>query len=99
MRSCETSNGSRFASQRETSRGIWASAGGVNLSGAIDPIFGGFIATQSYLLLFIADAVSSLITGIIVFLVIPETKPEKKEGETEETVVKTVIGYKEVLKD
>jgi len=71
----------------------------VNLSAVIGPIFGGIIATQSYLLLFIADAVSSLITGIIVFFVIPETKPEKKEGEAEETVVKSVIGYKEVLKD
>jgi len=71
----------------------------VNLSATVGPILGGFIATQSYLFLFIADAVSSLITGIIVFLVIPETKPEKKEGEMEETVVKSMIGYKEVLKD
>ncbi len=71
----------------------------VNLSAAVGPIFGGIIATQSYLFLFIADAVSSLITAIIVFLVIPETKPEKKVGEAEETVVKSVIGYKEVLKD
>ena len=64
----------------------------VNLSATIGPIFGGFIASQSYLFLFIADAVSSLITGIIVFFVIPETKPERKEGEVEETVAKTVIG-------
>ena len=71
----------------------------VNLSATVGPILGGFIATQSYLFLFIADAVSSLITGIIVFFVIPETKPEKKEGEAEETIVKSVIGYKEVLKD
>ncbi|MHA1486980.1 MAG: MDR family MFS transporter [Promethearchaeota archaeon] len=71
----------------------------VNLSATVGPILGGFIATQSYLFLFIADAVSSLITGFIVFFVIPETKPEKKEGEAEETVVKTMIGYKEVLKD
>ena len=71
----------------------------VNLSAVIGPIFGGIIATQSYLFLFIADAISSIITAIIVFVVIPETKPEKKEGEAEETVVKTVIGYKEVLKD
>ncbi len=71
----------------------------VNLSATVGPILGGFIATQSYLVLFIADAVSSLITGIIVFFVIPETKPEKKEGEAEETLVKSVIGYKEVLKD
>jgi len=52
----------------------------VNLSAAIGPIFGGIIATQSYLLLFIADAVSSLITGIIVFFVILETKPEKRKA-------------------
>ena len=71
----------------------------VNLSATVGPILGGFIATQSYLFLFIADAVSSLITGIIVYFVIPETKPERKEGEVEETVVKSVIGYKEVLKD
>ena len=71
----------------------------VNLSATVGPIFGGFIASQSYLFLFIADAVSSLITGVIVFVVIPETKPEKKEGEVEETVIKTVIGYLEVLKD
>ncbi len=71
----------------------------VNLSATVGPILGGFIATQSYLFLFIADAVSSLITGIIVFFVIPETKPEKKEGEVEDTIVKSVIGYKEVLKD
>jgi len=71
----------------------------VNLSAVVGPIFGGIIATQSYLFLFIADAVSSIITAIIVFFVIPETKPEKREGEVEETVVKTVIGYKEVLKD
>ena len=71
----------------------------VNLSATVGPILGGFIATQSYLFLFIGDAVSSLITGFIVFFVIPETKPEKKEGEAEETVVRTMIGYKEVLKD
>ena len=71
----------------------------VNLSATFGPILGGFLATQSYLLLFIADAVSSLITGIIVLFVIPETKPEIQEGEKEETVARSIIGYKEVLKD
>ena len=70
-----------------------------NLSATIGPILGGLLATQSYMLLFVADAISSLITAVIVFLVIPETKPEKKEGKPEETIIKTVIGYKEVLKD
>ena len=71
----------------------------MNLAVTVGPILGGFLATQSYMLLFIADAVSSIITAVIVFIVIPETKPEKPEDEPEETVIKTIIGYKEVLKD
>ena len=70
-----------------------------NLSAVIGPLLGGFIATKSYMLLFILDAVSSIITAIIVYLVIPETKPQKLDNEPEETIVKTIIGYKEVLKD
>ena len=71
----------------------------VNLSAVIGPILGGAIVAQSYLFLFIADAVSSIITAIIVFIVIPETKPEKKEDTPQVSVMKTLIGYKEVLKD
>ena len=71
----------------------------LNLSAVVGPLLGGFVATQSYLLLFIIDAVSSIITAIIVYLVIPETKPQKQVDEPEESIVKTLIGYKEVLKD
>jgi len=71
----------------------------VNLSATIGPMLGGFLASQSYMLLFIGDAVSSLITALIVFIVIPETKPEKQDDKPEESVIKTLIGYKEVLKD
>ena len=70
-----------------------------NISATIGPILGGFLATQSFMSLFIADAVSSIITAVIVYLVIPETKPETLDAESEETVMKTFIGYKEVLKD
>ncbi len=70
-----------------------------NLSATIGPILGGFLATKSYMLLFIADAVSSLITAVIVYMVIPETKPQKQDDKPEETVMKTIIGYKHVLKD
>ena len=70
-----------------------------NLSATIGPILGGFLATQSFMSLFFADAVSSIITAIIVFLVIPETKPQRLDDEPEDTVLKTMIGYKEVLKD
>ena len=62
-------------------------------------MLGGFLASESYMLLFIADAMSSLITALIVFFVIPETKPEKQDDKPEESVMKTIIGYKEVFKD
>jgi MFS family permease len=71
----------------------------VNLSATIGPILGGILVEQSYLLVFILDAISSIITAIIVFIVIPETKPEKLDDKPEESVMKTLIGYKEVLKD
>ncbi|MFX1310922.1 MAG: MDR family MFS transporter [Promethearchaeota archaeon] len=71
----------------------------VNLSATIGPLLGGLLVNQSYMWLFIADAVSSLSTAIIVFKVIPETKPQNQDGEPEETVMKSMIGYKEVLKD
>jgi len=50
-----------------------------NLALAIGPAIGSFLATGSYLSLFIADAVCSLITAVIVFIAIPETKPEMKQ--------------------
>ncbi|UCC18154.1 MAG: MFS transporter [Promethearchaeota archaeon] len=71
----------------------------VNLSATFGPILGGLIVDQSYMILFILDAMGSLITAFIVFIVIPETKPQKQEHEPDETVIKTLIGYKEVLKD
>ncbi|MFW9948819.1 MAG: MDR family MFS transporter [Candidatus Thorarchaeota archaeon] len=71
----------------------------MNLAATVGPIFGGFLASQSYLWLFLSDAISSLITAIIVFIVIPETKPEKLKDKPEESIIKTIIGYKEVLKD
>ncbi|MFX0020878.1 MAG: MDR family MFS transporter [Candidatus Hermodarchaeota archaeon] len=70
-----------------------------NLSAVIGPLLGGFLATRSFMLLFILDAVSSLVTAVIVYYVIPETKPQLKEDKSEETVMKTLMGYKDVLKD
>lgn len=71
----------------------------MNLAATAGPILGGFLASQSYMWLFLADAVSSFITAVIVFIVIPETKPEKPEDKPEESVISTIVGYKEVLKD
>ncbi len=71
----------------------------VNLAAVMGPILGGMLLNSSYLFLFILDAVCRLITALIVFIVIPETKPEKPEGKLEESVMKTIAGYEEVLKD
>ncbi|MHA1519004.1 MAG: MDR family MFS transporter [Promethearchaeota archaeon] len=71
----------------------------VNISATIGPILGGFIASQSYMLLFIGDAVSSIITAFIVFAIIPETKPEVSAGKEETSMVDTLKGYVEVIKD
>ena len=71
----------------------------MNLAATGGPILGGFLATQSYMWLFLSDAVSSLLTAVIVFVVIPETKPEIHEDKPEESVIRTIVGYKEVLKD
>ncbi|MBD3195127.1 MAG: MFS transporter [Candidatus Lokiarchaeota archaeon] len=71
----------------------------VNLSATIGPILGGLLANQSYMFLFISDAASSLITALIVFLVIPETKPKSLDHQIDDSVIKTIKGYKEVFKD
>ena len=70
-----------------------------NLAVTIGPAIGGLLAAHSYMFLFIADAVTSGITAIIVFLVIPETKPLQTDDKPVETVMQTMGGYKEVFKD
>ncbi|MHA1612881.1 MAG: MDR family MFS transporter [Promethearchaeota archaeon] len=69
-----------------------------NLAVTIGPAIGGLLAARSYMSLFIADAISSGITAIIVFMVIPETKPQAEDGSIE-TIMQSVGGYKEVFKD
>ena len=70
-----------------------------NLVVAIGPAIGGFIASYSYLILFIADTVTSLITALIVYLVVEETRQEEKEESEKKGFKETFIGYGVVLKD
>jgi len=70
-----------------------------NLSWIIGPSIGGFLASRSYLALFIIDAVFSLITAAIFFKLIPETKPEHKADSQHESLGKTILGYRFVFKD
>ena len=51
----------------------------INVAAAIGPMIGGFLAGISYLMLFIIDALASILTALFVLKFIPETKP--LEGE------------------
>ena len=71
----------------------------MNLSVVIGPAIGGFLAAKSYFLLFVTDAVISLFVAGLVMSFIPETKPQKAEGQEEESVSQTFGGYIHVFRD
>ena len=70
-----------------------------NLAWVFGPMIGGFLASQSYLMLFILDAISSIITAVIVYRMIPETMPERSEQTRQETILETMGGYLHVARD
>jgi MFS family permease len=71
----------------------------VNLAVTIGPAIGGVLAGVSYLLLFIIDCVVSIAAAGIVYLALPETKPENPEGSIELSVMESLGGYWDVFKD
>ncbi len=70
-----------------------------NLAVVIGPMIGGLMAARSYMLLFVSDAVTSLIMAVIVYLALKETRPTSAEGESQETMTQTFRGYLDVLRD
>jgi len=70
-----------------------------NLSVVIGPVIGGFLASQNYLLIFIVDAIISLIAAAIIYLAMPETKPAAHPNAKPETVAQTFGGYGKVFRD
>jgi len=70
-----------------------------NLSWILGPTIGGLLAAKSYLLLFVLDAIFSLITAAIVFRLVPETKPEATTRQRQETFLQTLGGYRLVARD
>lgn len=70
-----------------------------NLSVTIGPVIGGLLAARSYLALFIADAVISLIVAVLVWRYLPETKPAPQAGAVQESMAGTFGGYFRVLRD
>ncbi len=71
-----------------------------NLAVAIGPAIGGFVAAYSYLVLFVADTISSLITAVIVSLVLEESRPQAAaEKQETNSLAETFAGYRKVLQD
>ncbi|MGA9532229.1 MAG: MFS transporter [Anaerolineales bacterium] len=84
-------------SQRAEGFGVMRVAG--NLAWLVGPTLGGLVATRSYLGLFIGDAITSLITAVIIFRSIPETMPAEVEVDQHEPLRSTFGGYLRVLAD
>jgi MFS family permease len=70
-----------------------------NLAWIVGPTIGGLLASRSYLVLFILDAVASLITAAILFRMLPETRPEARQTANRESVGRTFAGYFHVTAD
>lgn len=62
---------------------------------------GGFIAARSFFALFVIDAVVSCIVAVLLFRLLPETKPQAKEEDNhkEQNFWETVKGYRVVVRD
>jgi len=72
-----------------------------NLSVTIGPAIGGFMASRSFEMLFIADVIISLLVALFVFMFLPETRPVSAISveQKEEKFRDTFKGYGQVLRD
>ena len=70
-----------------------------NLAVVIGPMIGGLLAARSFLLLFIVDTVTSLITALIIYAAVKETKKPRDESAPQESLGQTFKGYFRVLRD
>lgn len=70
-----------------------------NYAWIIGPTIGGFLANINFFYLFVIDSVISCIVAVIIARTIPETKPEAHGHEQSESFLKTVTGYRFVLRD
>ncbi|CAG1007102.1 Na(+), Li(+), K(+)/H(+) antiporter [Anaerolineales bacterium] len=70
-----------------------------NLAVIIAPAVAGLLIAKSYLLLFIVDAVISLLATAVVVLYLPETKPAAHPDAKPESMSQSFAGYGRVFKD
>ena len=70
-----------------------------NMAWIIGPTIGGFVAKQSFLALFIIDAVISCIVAVLFYFLVSETKPQAHPDQQHETIFQTFKGYGVVIRD
>ena len=70
-----------------------------NLAVIIAPPIAGLLIANSYLTLFIVDAVISLVAAAFVLIALPETKPAAHPDAVPETMKQSFNGYKEVFRN
>jgi MFS family permease len=70
-----------------------------NFAWIIGPTIGGFLASFNFLYLFLSDAVISIITALLVFRLLPETKPQPKDKTESESLSQTLRGYTQAFSD
>jgi MFS family permease len=70
-----------------------------NFAWIIGPTIGGFLASYSFLYLFLSDAVISIITAVLVFRLLPETRPQPKENTEGVSLLETLRGYRVAIAD
>lgn len=85
--------------KRSTGFGVQRVA--ANLAVTLGPLMGGLLIGVDYLYLFITDGVMSTITAVLVFLFLPETKPEvsAETRKNQPGIGETLKGYGMVFKD
>jgi MFS family permease len=83
--------------QRAEGYGILRVSG--NLAWMVGPTVGGVIAGQSFVWLFILDCITSAITALVVYKLVPETKPPSPEGKPAPGILQTLAGYGLVMRD
>ncbi len=83
--------------QRQEGFGILRVVG--NLAWIIGPTIGGFVASKSFLVLFITDAVISCLVAVLFYRLMPETRPEHTTDQPPESLLTTFANYRLVVRD
>lgn len=73
-----------------------------NFAWIIGPSIGGFVAKQNFFYLFVIDSIVSCIVAVLIFRLLPETKPQvhaEAGAVKHESLWQTMLGYRVALRD